>query len=58
MKFLKFFKRRHPYAPVAFLGRKNVEKMLGADIKKLKNLDKIKQAEKELDTLDKIETKG
>jgi len=40
MKFLKFFKRRYPYAPIAFLGRKNVEKIMGADIKKLKKVEK------------------
>lgn len=45
MKFLKFFKRRHPYAPIAFLGRKNVEKIFDADIKKLKKLEQIKQLE-------------
>jgi hypothetical protein len=47
MKFLKFFKRRYPYAPIAFLGRKNVEKMLGADIKKLKKLDAEKAKQKD-----------
>jgi len=35
--FLKrLFKRRYPYAPIAYLGRKTVEKVLDADIKKLK----------------------
>lgn len=47
MKFFKFFKRRYPYAPIAFLGRKNVEKMLGADIKKLKKLDAEKAKQKD-----------
>lgn len=40
MKFFKFFKRRYPYAPIAYLGRKNVEKILEADITKLKKLEK------------------
>ena len=41
MKFFeKLFKRRYPYAPIAFLGLKNTEKMLGADITKLKKVEK------------------
>jgi len=40
MKFKKMFKKRHPYAPVAFLGRKTVERSLDADIVKLKKLEK------------------
>ncbi len=31
----KLFKRRSPYAPIAYVGRKNVEKILGAKIKKM-----------------------
>lgn len=45
--FKKFFKRRHPYSPVAILGRKNVQRILGADIVKLKQLDKIQQEQRE-----------
>ncbi len=49
MKWSKFFKRKYPYAPIAFIGRKNVEKILGADIKKLKKVrlenDDIKKAD-------------
>ncbi|MBF7074505.1 hypothetical protein ISG33_13950 [Glaciecola sp. MH2013] len=38
--FKKFFKRKHPYAPVGYIGRKTVEKSLGADIVKRKKLEK------------------
>lgn len=55
MKYFKFFKRRHPYAPVAFIGRKNVEKMLGADIIKLKKLDAMKQSGSDSDKVEKTE---
>lgn len=34
MKFKSFFKRRLPYSPVAFLGRKKAEKILGGHITK------------------------
>jgi hypothetical protein len=37
--FKKFFKRKYPYSPVAILGRKTVERILGADIIKLKKLE-------------------
>lgn len=37
--FKKFFKRKHPYSPVAYLGRKTVERSLGADIVKQKKLE-------------------
>jgi len=57
MKFSKFFKRRHPYAPVAFLGRKNVEKMLGADIKKLKNIKKKKKVDESAEAGEKSQVK-
>ncbi|WP_395344481.1 hypothetical protein PN836_006860 [Ningiella sp. W23] len=40
MNLKKLFKRRHPYAPVAYLGRKTVERSLNADILKLKELDR------------------
>jgi hypothetical protein len=36
MKLSKLFKRKVPYAPVAYLGRKNVEAILGAKIVKPK----------------------
>jgi hypothetical protein len=35
MKLSKLFKRRSKYAPIAFLGRKKIEKILDADIEKL-----------------------
>lgn len=47
MNFKKFFKRRYPYAPIAFLGRKTVERVLGADITKLKKLEKQLDEEKQ-----------
>jgi|GEM_PF-1350294 len=34
----KLLKRKHPYAPVNYLGRKRVQKILGADIKKRKQI--------------------
>lgn len=37
--FKKFFKRKYPYSPVAILGRKTVERILGADIVKYKKLE-------------------
>ncbi len=37
--FKKFFKRKYPYSPVAVLGRKTVERILGADIVKYKKLE-------------------
>ena len=43
----KFFKKKHPYSPVAILGRKTVERILGADIVKLKKLDKVQKKERE-----------
>ncbi|MFT4653096.1 MAG: hypothetical protein ACJA0G_000543 [Kangiellaceae bacterium] len=46
---MNFFKRRYPYAPIAFLGRKNVEKILDADIKKLKKIDQMKKSETNTD---------
>ena len=44
MKLPKFFKRKYPYSPIAYLGRKNVERIFGARIIKYKKLEKI-QAE-------------
>ncbi|MFC4698684.1 hypothetical protein ACFO4O_00735 [Glaciecola siphonariae] len=35
----KLFKRKYPYSPVAYLGRKTVERSLGADIIKYKKLE-------------------
>lgn len=44
----KVFKRKYPYSPVAYLGRKTVERSLGADIVKLKKIDDAKvQAKQE-----------
>ena len=39
--FKKLLKRQHPYSPAAYLGRKNVEQILGADIVKRKKLEKL-----------------
>jgi len=45
-KLLKeMFKKRHPYAPVAFLGRKQVERSMGCEVVKTKKLYKLIQAE-------------
>ncbi len=41
--FKKFFKRKYPYSPVAILGRKTVERILGADIVKFKKLEDEKR---------------
>jgi hypothetical protein len=40
MKIKKLFKRRFPYSPVAFLGRKTTEKILGGHIAKQKKAPK------------------
>jgi hypothetical protein len=40
MKIKKLFKRRFPYSPVAFLGRKTTEKILGGHIAKQKKAQK------------------
>jgi hypothetical protein len=45
--FKKFFKRKYPYSPVAILGRKTVERILGADIIKLKKLEDKQKQERE-----------
>jgi hypothetical protein len=45
--FKKLFKRRHPYSPAAYIGRKNVEEILGADIVKRKKLEKIAKEQKQ-----------
>nr|WP_168710949.1 hypothetical protein [Ningiella ruwaisensis] len=48
MIFKKFFKRKYPYAPIAFLGRKTVERALDADIRKFKKVEKeLEQEQKE-----------
>lgn len=39
-KFFKNFKRKYPYAPIAYLGRKTVERTLDANIRKLKKVEK------------------
>lgn len=44
--FKKIFKRRYPYSPVAYLGRKTVERALQADIVKLKKLEKHQAQER------------
>ena len=45
-KLLKsIFKKRHPYAPVAYLGRKAVERSMGCEVMKTKKLYKAIQAE-------------
>ncbi len=43
--FKKFFKRKYPYSPIAILGRKTVERILGADIVKFKNLEEEQRKE-------------
>ena len=41
-KLLKsLFKRRHPFAPVAYLGRKNFEKTMDCKVMKRKELEKL-----------------
>lgn len=45
--FKKLFKKQHPYAPVAYLGRKAVEGSMGCKVVKTKKLYKIIQAERE-----------
>ncbi|MBT0587594.1 hypothetical protein [Alteromonas oceanisediminis] len=50
MKLSKLFKKRYPYSPVAYLGRKNVERIFGARIMKLKKLEKIQQQEARCDS--------
>jgi hypothetical protein len=44
--FKKIFKKRHPYAPVAFLGRKAVERSMGCEVVKTKKLYKLVKAER------------
>ena len=39
----KMFKRKTPYAPLAYLGRKRVKKILDAKVEKNKNLAKNKE---------------
>ena len=38
MNIKKYFKRKYPYAPIAYLGRKTVERVLDADIQKFKDV--------------------
>lgn len=41
-KILKeLFKRRHPFAPVAYMGRKNFEKTMDCKVMKRKDLEKL-----------------
>jgi hypothetical protein len=44
--FKKIFKRKYPYSPVAYLGRKTVERSLGADIVKFKKLEEQEEQAK------------
>lgn len=39
--FKEFFKRQHPYAPVAYIGRKNFEKTMDCKVMKRKKLEKL-----------------
>jgi len=36
----KYFKRKYPYAPIAYLGRKTVERVFDADIMKFKDVER------------------
>jgi hypothetical protein len=45
--FKKIFKKRHPYAPVAYLGRKAVEGSMGCKVVKTKKLYKLIQKEQQ-----------
>jgi hypothetical protein len=48
LQFLKkLFKRKYPYSPVAYLGRKTVERSLGADIVKFKKLEEREDKEQQ-----------
>ncbi|MFT6268979.1 MAG: hypothetical protein ACJAVV_001797 [Alphaproteobacteria bacterium] len=45
-KLLKaLFKRRHPFAPVAYMGRKNFEKTMDCKVMKRKDLEKLADQE-------------
>lgn len=45
-KLLKeLFKRRHPFAPVAYIGRKNFEKTMDCKVMKRKDLEKLSTQE-------------
>jgi hypothetical protein len=37
----ELFKRRHPFAPVAYMGRKNFEKSMDCKVMKRKQLEKL-----------------
>jgi hypothetical protein len=37
----ELFKRRHPFAPVAYMGRKNFEKTMDCKVMKRKQLEKL-----------------
>ena len=39
-KFLKLFKPNYAYGPIAYLGRKNVERIFDAKIEKYKKVQK------------------
>ena len=40
MNIKKYFKRKYPYAPIAYLGRKTVERVFDANIEKFKVLER------------------
>lgn len=40
MNIKKYFKRKYPYAPIAYLGRKTVERVFDANIEKFKDLER------------------
>lgn len=39
--FKSMFKRKHPFAPVAYIGRKNFEKTMDCKVMKRKDLEKL-----------------
>ena len=41
MKLRSFFKRKYRYAPIAYIGRKQVQRILDAKIIKFKKLNKL-----------------
>lgn len=51
MNLSKFFKRRSKYAPIAFLGRKTMQKILDADIEKLNKKPKAEKTSQTSDSL-------
>lgn len=43
MKLSSFFKRKYRYAPIEYMGRKQVQQILGAKIVKFKKLKNISE---------------